>query len=112
MANQPQDAVRALMKAEQWTDAVAAAKQALANDPSNHELLWDLGWAHFKLEQYEDAAHYLHEAVDHGPVSIVTAALGATRSAARAYDAASCGCCGRLRYETPPSPGSRWRSCI
>jgi tetratricopeptide (TPR) repeat protein len=83
------ESIGAMMKAERWMDAIAAAKQGLADDPSNHDLLWNLGWAYFKLEQYEKAAHYLHEAIDNGPVKhFYYAALGAALSAAKVYDAA------------------------
>ena len=89
MSNKSQDALRELMGAEQWMEAIAAAKQVLAGDPSNHDVLWNLGWSYFKIGRYKEAAHYLHEAIDHGPVKdSYYAALGVTLSAAEVYDAA------------------------
>ena len=57
-----------MMKAERWAEVIAVAESRLAEDSPSHELLWNVGWAHFKLEQYDQAVSYLRKANDGGPV--------------------------------------------
>jgi tetratricopeptide (TPR) repeat protein len=81
--------VELLMKDGRWEEALAAAEDGLAKDPISHELLWNAGWAHFKLGQYARAAAYLRKAIDAGPLDHACyAALGATLSELKKYDEA------------------------
>lgn len=58
--------VNDLMQQERWVDAIAAA--GVMNEHACRDLVWAVGWAHFKLGQYSDALPYLKGAAETGPV--------------------------------------------
>jgi Flp pilus assembly protein TadD len=66
--------VRALMDDKRWEDAIVALGPKLEEEPICDELLWSVGWAHFKLEQYAKASSYLRRAADLGPTKSSNAA--------------------------------------
>jgi tetratricopeptide (TPR) repeat protein len=55
--------IETLLENERWTEVVAAAEPKLVEDPSNHQLAWNIGWAYFKLERYAEAESRLREAI-------------------------------------------------
>jgi Flp pilus assembly protein TadD len=56
----------ALMSEERWEQAVALLSP-IADSSSGFSVLWDLGWAHFKLGDYRLAQQYLRRAVSIEP---------------------------------------------
>lgn len=62
-------AVNLLMASERWDEAIALIEPRLAEAPMGHEIVWKLGWAHFQLGNYGEAATHLQQAIDAGPVS-------------------------------------------
>jgi tetratricopeptide (TPR) repeat protein len=62
------ETIHALMKGERWAEVIAAAPPGLAESSQDHDLLWNVGWAYFQLEQYDQAVSYLRKANDGGPV--------------------------------------------
>jgi tetratricopeptide (TPR) repeat protein len=75
-----------LMENERWAEVIAAAEPKLAEEPSSHQLEWNIGWAYFKLDRYAEAESHLRKAVDHGPVDhTYYRALGVALSYAEQY---------------------------
>lgn len=62
-------AVNLLMSSERWEEAIALIAPRLEEGPMGHEIVWKLGWAHFQLGNYGEAATFLQQAVETGPVS-------------------------------------------
>jgi Flp pilus assembly protein TadD len=57
-----------LMRDERWSDAIALI-QAHVSDETDGALSWNLGWAFFKLEDYDSAELHLKRATQLTPTS-------------------------------------------
>lgn len=60
-------AIHGLMKKELWREAIILMKASEASVERDWELLWNLGWCHFKLEQLAQAERYLVKAAQCAP---------------------------------------------
>jgi tetratricopeptide (TPR) repeat protein len=59
--------VQSVMKEERWREAIRLLTENSAVVEKHWELLWNLGWCHFKLHQMEDAGKCLTKAVQLAP---------------------------------------------
>jgi tetratricopeptide (TPR) repeat protein len=60
-------AVRASMRKERWREATELLKKSSVLVEKHWELLWNLGWCHFKLERFDEAEKYPKKAAEVAP---------------------------------------------
>lgn len=78
-----------LMGAERWEEALGAASEALHGGSTDYRVLWNAGWACFKLDKHEDAIELLRRAVDVGPAkSFLYWSMSAPLMALKDYESA------------------------
>ncbi len=56
---------RGLVKAKKYSEGVEVFMKAHAIDPNHARLLSELGWAHFRLEQYDKAETFTRSSIAH-----------------------------------------------
>jgi hypothetical protein len=59
--------VHSVMKEERWTDAIGVLNENSSVVERHWELLWNLGWCYFKLDQMDRAGKHLKGALRLAP---------------------------------------------
>jgi CDP-glycerol glycerophosphotransferase len=59
--------VQSVMREERWREAIELLKENSYVVEKHWELLWNLGWCHFKLERMDEARKYLTKAAQLAP---------------------------------------------
>jgi tetratricopeptide (TPR) repeat protein len=81
------ETIDVMIDAGHWDEVIAAIESRLQKGSPSHELLWNIGWAHLKVDQYTKAASYLRKAIELGPPShVYYGALGVSLLKIEEYD--------------------------
>jgi tetratricopeptide (TPR) repeat protein len=59
--------VQSVMKEEEWQEAIRLLKKNSQLVEKHWELLWNLGWCHFKLDRFTEAQKFLEKAAQLAP---------------------------------------------